>query len=87
MVALSPEHRAAVEHPGGPLLIVGGAGTGKTTVLAERFLHLTRHGAPPESLMYGLTMAQCGFWPFGFTVLVGGVFAILGALTVKRAAA
>ena len=51
MVALSPEQRAAVEHPGGPLLILGGAGTGRTTVLAERFLHLTRHGAPPESLL------------------------------------
>ena len=51
MVALSPEQRAAVEHPGGPLLILGGAGTGKTTVLAERFLHLARHGAPPESLL------------------------------------
>ena len=50
MVALSPEQRAAVEHPGGPLLILGGAGTGKTTVLAERFLHLA-HGAPPESLL------------------------------------
>ena len=51
MVALSPEQRAAVEHPGGPLLILGGAGTGKTTVLAERFLHLARQGAPPESLL------------------------------------
>ncbi len=51
MVALSPEHRAAVEHPGGPLLILGGAGTGKTTVLAERFLHLVERGAAPESLL------------------------------------
>jgi DNA helicase-2/ATP-dependent DNA helicase PcrA len=49
--ALSLEQRAAVEHAGGPLLILGGAGTGKTTVLAERFLHLVQHGAPPESLL------------------------------------
>jgi DNA helicase-2/ATP-dependent DNA helicase PcrA len=51
VVALSPEQRAAVEHSGGPLLILGGAGSGKTTVLAERFLHLVREGCPPESLL------------------------------------
>src|SRR3954469_10931325 len=51
VLALSPSQRAAVEHPGGPLLVLGGAGTGKTTVLAERFLHLTGAGAPPESLL------------------------------------
>jgi DNA helicase II / ATP-dependent DNA helicase PcrA len=48
---LTPEQRAAVEHPGGPLLVLGGAGTGKTTVLAERFVHLVAAGAPPESLL------------------------------------
>ncbi|HEY6692372.1 MAG TPA: ATP-dependent DNA helicase [Solirubrobacteraceae bacterium] len=51
MLALSPEQLQAVQHEGGPLLILGGAGTGKTTVLAERFVHLTRAGAPPESLL------------------------------------
>ncbi|HWM09392.1 MAG TPA: ATP-dependent helicase, partial [Solirubrobacteraceae bacterium] len=48
---MTPDQRAAVEHPGGPLLVIGGAGTGKTTVLAERFLHLVGAGAPPESLL------------------------------------
>ncbi len=51
MLQLSPDQRAAVEHPGGPLLVIGGAGTGKTTVLAERFAHLVSEGAPPESLL------------------------------------
>jgi DNA helicase-2/ATP-dependent DNA helicase PcrA len=51
VLALSPEQRAAVEHPGGPLLVLGGAGTGKTTVLVERFAHLAAAGAPPESLL------------------------------------
>ena len=51
MLELSPEQRAAVEHPGGPLLVLGGAGSGKTTVLAERFAHLVSQGAPPESLL------------------------------------
>jgi DNA helicase-2/ATP-dependent DNA helicase PcrA len=49
--ALSPAQRAAVEHPGGPLLILGGAGTGKTTVLAERFAQLVAGGAAPETLL------------------------------------
>src|SRR5919197_1443426 len=51
VLALSQPQRAAVEHPGGPLLILGGAGSGKTTVLVERFVHLTAAGAPPESLL------------------------------------
>ena len=51
MLALSPEQRAAVEHGGGPLLVLGGAGTGKTTVLVERFAHLAASSAPPESLL------------------------------------
>jgi DNA helicase-2/ATP-dependent DNA helicase PcrA len=51
VVTLSPEQRAAVEHPDGPLLILGGAGSGKTTVLAERFLHLSGAGAGAESLL------------------------------------
>ncbi|HEX5621679.1 MAG TPA: ATP-dependent helicase, partial [Solirubrobacteraceae bacterium] len=50
MLALSPTQREAVDHGGGPLLILGGAGTGKTTVLAERFVHLAGEG-PPESLL------------------------------------
>lgn len=51
MPVLSPSQREAVEHPGGPLLVVGGAGTGKTTVLAARFGHLVASGAPPESVL------------------------------------
>ena len=51
MLALSPEQLAAVGHGGGPLLVLGGAGTGKTTVLVERFAHLAAAGAPPESLL------------------------------------
>jgi DNA helicase-2/ATP-dependent DNA helicase PcrA len=47
---LSPDQRAAVEHSGGPLLVLGGAGTGKTTVLEERFLHLAA-GAPDSLLV------------------------------------
>jgi DNA helicase-2/ATP-dependent DNA helicase PcrA len=51
VLALSPEQLHAVRQEGGPLLVLGGAGTGKTTVLAERFLHLVAAGAAPESLL------------------------------------
>lgn len=39
---------------------------------------------PQEVTLYGLTMAQCVFWPLGFTTLVGGLFAAFGAATVKK---
>lgn len=39
---LNDEQRTAVEHGDGPLLIVAGAGTGKTTVITERIVHLIK---------------------------------------------
>lgn len=38
----------------------------------------------PADALFLLTMAQAFFWPFGFTVLIGGLFATLGAATVRR---
>jgi superfamily I DNA/RNA helicase/RecB family exonuclease len=39
-----------LEHEQGPLLVTGGFGTGKTTVLIERFLALLRGGADPDRM-------------------------------------
>ncbi|HEX2071755.1 MAG TPA: ATP-dependent DNA helicase [Thermoleophilaceae bacterium] len=52
---LTEPQRAAVSHPGGALAVTGGAGSGKTTVLAHRFAWLAareRAGATrPERLL------------------------------------
>jgi DNA helicase-2/ATP-dependent DNA helicase PcrA len=48
---LNPEQRAAATHPGGPLLILAGAGTGKTTTLCARVAWLVSEGVAPERIM------------------------------------
>ncbi len=40
--------RQVLDHPAGPLLVTGPAGTGKTAVLRERFARLLDGGADPE---------------------------------------
>ena len=55
---LTSAQREAVEHAGGPLLVLGGAGTGKTTALVERFAFLAERQAP-ESLL-ALTLGDSG---------------------------
>jgi DNA helicase-2/ATP-dependent DNA helicase PcrA len=48
---LNPEQRAAATHPGGPLLILAGAGTGKTTTLCARVAWLIDQGMAPERIL------------------------------------
>jgi DNA helicase-2/ATP-dependent DNA helicase PcrA len=48
---LTPAQARVVEHPGGPLLVAGGPGTGKTTVLVERFARLVGAGLQPEAVL------------------------------------
>jgi DNA helicase II / ATP-dependent DNA helicase PcrA len=49
--ALTDAQRAAVTHAGGPLLVLGGPGTGKTRVLVERFAWLAAEGVAAEEIL------------------------------------
>ena len=58
LASLNPQQRLAVEHgigpalkEGGPLLIIAGAGSGKTDTLAHRVAHLVLNGADPQRIL------------------------------------
>jgi len=49
-IPLNSAQNAAVHAPGAPLLIVAGAGTGKTKTLTSRIIHLIEAGTPAERI-------------------------------------
>ncbi len=50
--SLDEHQRRVVDHPGGPLLVLAGPGTGKTTTLVEAIVdRVEQRGASPESVL------------------------------------
>ena len=48
---LDEQQRRVVEHAGGPLLVLAGPGTGKTTTLVEAVARRIEEGAHPDSVL------------------------------------
>lgn len=51
-MSFSPEQLRAIQYVYGPVMVLAGPGSGKTTVITQRILYMLRHeGIPPEQIL------------------------------------
>jgi DNA helicase-2/ATP-dependent DNA helicase PcrA len=58
MSDLNPSQQRAIEYTSGPLIIVAGAGTGKTTVITKKIAHLIEQKLATSEQILALTFTE-----------------------------